>query len=234
MYDMTPLKNGWRRVARLLRGNGAPPPVLRPEQGYDRWAATYEANRTPVQVLEAQALERVLPDLENRTVLDLGCGRGRITRLALQRGARNTVGVDCSEAMLEAAAASIASPRAAWVQASVPDVPLKTGTVDVVIAALVMGHVPNLDAALAEVNRVLTSRGMVLITDFHPFATARGWQRTFEDARNGCTYAIEQHLHLFADYIRCFQRLDIELEALEELCHDGFPLVFALRARKLT
>ncbi len=204
--------------------------MLTPQQGYDRWAASYGENMNPVQILEAEALYRLLPDLRDLTVLDLGCGNGRISRLALERGAAATIGVDVSEGMLEAAAASL--PSARWVQADARALPFEVATFDAVVCALMMGHVNDLEAALAEIARVLRPGGTLVLSDFHPYATLRGGQRAFTDAASGQAFAIENHPHLFETYLRCFKTLSLVLEALEEPCYEGFPLVFALRARK--
>ena len=228
---MTRLRKNWDRLRRVLRPDRLP--VLTPQQGYDRWAATYEERMNPVQVLEADAMTRLLPDVRDQVVLDLGCGKGRISRLALERGARETVGVDVSEAMLKAAAAAL--PAAArWVKANVQRLPFETASFDVVVCALMMGHVADLERALSEIARVLRPGGVLLLSDFHPYATLRGWQRAFTDAESGRSFAIENHPHLFDAYLRCFNKLNIVLETLEEPCHEGYPVVFVMKARKET
>ncbi len=227
---MTRLRKSWDRLRSLLRRDRLP--VLPPQEGYDRWAASYEDNMNPVQTLEAEALARLLPDLHDRVVLDLGCGKGRVARLALEQGARETVGVDVSEAMLKAAAASLPASSVRWVRADGRALPFEGASFDVVVCALMMGHVDDLEAALSEIARVLRPGGLLLLSDFHPYATLRGWQRAFTDTESGQAFAIENHPHLFEAYIRCFNALNIVLEALEEPCHEGFPVVFVLRARK--
>ena len=224
------LRKNWDRLRSALRRDRLP--VLTPQQGYDRWAASYGENMNPVQVLEAEALARLLPDLRGQRVLDLGCGKGRVSRLALERGASATTGVDVSEAMLETAAASL--PSARWVRADAQHLPFEAASFDVVVCALMIGHVPALEAALAEIARVLRPGGVLLLSDFHPYATLRGWQRAFTDTESGQAFAIENHPHLFEAYIRCFNALKIVLEALEEPRYEGFPIVFVLRARKET
>lgn len=224
------LKKSWHRLSNGLRQSLLA--TVSPQQGYDRWAASYGENMNPVQVLESEALLQLLPDLQDTRMLDLGCGKGRISHLALERGACETVGVDLSEAMLQAAAASTPSPKARWVQGSVVDLPFADHAFDVVICALTLGHVADLETALTEMARVLRPGGWLLISGFHPYATLRGWQRTFTDAQTGQTVAIEQHAHLFEGYIRCFKKLNMVVDALEEPCYDGFPLVFVMRAQK--
>ena len=179
-------------------------------------------------------MARLLPDLHGKQVLDLGCGKGRIARLALERGAAAATGIDVSEAMLDAAAAARPSAAARWVQANALHLPVDDAAFDIVVCALMMGHVEELAAALAETARVLRPGGVLLLSDFHPYATLRGWQRAFTDTASGRSFAIENHPHLFEDYIRCFNTLGIILETLEEPCHEGFPVVFILKARKKT
>jgi ubiquinone/menaquinone biosynthesis C-methylase UbiE len=221
-----------RRLRRIITGRPARLPELPPRQGYDRWAPGYGEGMNPVQVLEAEALARLLPDLDGRRVLDIGCGTGRVCRLALERGAGDVVGLDLSDAMLAEAAAATTAPPVQWVQGDVVSLPFPAASFDAVTAALAMGHVADLDVALGEISRVLRPGGVLVLSDFHPFSTLRGWERTFVDEAVGRAYAIEQHLHLFADYVRCFSRLGLAMEALDEPCYEGFPLVFVLRARK--
>ncbi len=229
---MNTLRKNWDRLRSVLRRDRLP--VLPPQEGYDRWAASYEDNMNPVQTLEAEALARLLPELHDRVVLDLGCGKGRVARLALERGARETVGVDLSEAMLKAAAASLPASSVRWVQADGRTLPFEAASFDIVICALMMGHIDDLEAALSEMARVLRPGGLLLLSDFHPYATLRGWQRTFTDAESGRCFAIENHPHLFDAYLRCFNRLHLVLETLEEPCYEGYPVVFVMRVRKET
>jgi hypothetical protein len=73
---------------------------------------------------------------------------------------------------------------------------------------------------------------VLLVSDFHPCATLRGWQRTVADPATGREFAIEQHAHLLSEYLTEFGRLGIVVEALQEPCYDAFPVAFVLRARK--
>ena len=52
---------------------------------------------------EIPAVETLLADLQGKSLLDLACGQGFYSRLARRRGAGSVVGVDLSEAMVEAA-----------------------------------------------------------------------------------------------------------------------------------
>ena len=54
-------------------------------------------------VFEIPALFSMLPDLKDKTILDLGCGFGEHCKGFIQMGAAKVVGVDISEKMLEVA-----------------------------------------------------------------------------------------------------------------------------------
>lgn len=74
-----------------------------PKTTTDWDAKTYERLSAPQEKWARGVLER-LPLEGNETVLDAGCGSGRVTRLLLERLPRGTViGVDGSPSMIEAA-----------------------------------------------------------------------------------------------------------------------------------
>lgn len=54
-------------------------------------------------LLEQSALMALLPDLKNKTVIDLGCGFGENCKAFINLGAKRVVGIDISRNMLEMA-----------------------------------------------------------------------------------------------------------------------------------
>jgi SAM-dependent methyltransferase len=87
-------------------------------------------------------------------VLDLGCGTGHSFHLLAPR---ETVGVDLDPG-------SLAGQDRETVVADMRDLPFKDGSFDSVVAAHSLEHVPNPEAVLEEVARVLRADGMALIT----------------------------------------------------------------------
>ncbi len=206
--------------------------VLSPAEGYRRWASQYGREPNALQLLESEALRRLFPEVAGASVLDLGCGTGRVSHLARERGAARIVAADFSLAMVSQVAADPTRSLAPLASAVAP-LPFVDASFDLVVCALVLGHVADLHSALESMARVLRPGGRLLISDFHPFATLRGWERTFVDEKRGRSYAIEQHLHLFSDYLAGLSRVDLSVEALEEPLWQGYPVVFVLRARRL-
>lgn len=106
--------------------------------------------------------------LEGRRVLDLACGTGDIALMAAGAGAEVT-GVDLTPRMLALARAK-ARQRGLQVRFAVGDMtalPLPDHCADVVTAGYGLRNVPDLDAAIGEIRRVLAPGGRFLSLDFN-------------------------------------------------------------------
>lgn len=219
-----------RRRRGLTRWWSRRPAPWTPREAYRRWADRYGDEPNELQQLEAAATADLLPDPRGLRTLDVGCGRGRLAATLGAGGASLSVAADLTLAMLVHARAA-RDERLFRLAAPTHPLPFRPATFDIVVCALVLGHVADLDGAIEAMAEVLRPGGCLLISDFHPYATLRGWERTFE-GRDGRGGAIEQHLHLFEDYMRAFIRLGLTLEDLREPRYQDQPVAFALRARK--
>src|SRR6266704_4816361 len=74
------------------------------------------------RALEHADLLALLPDVDGRRVLDLGCGAGQLARHLATSGAAEVVGVDLSERMLALARAEFAHPHVTYSRATLEDV----------------------------------------------------------------------------------------------------------------
>lgn len=195
-------------------------------QAYDLWAATYppQAHNALMRMEQATMLA-LMPNLGEAVVLDLACGSGRYGRLAAEAGAAFVVSVDNSAAMLRA------NPQPNRVLAPMHHLPLASGSVDVVICGLAIGHFPQLSPILNEISRVLKPGGVALISDFHPAQVASGAQRTFTAGDR--TYAVEHHVHWYATHHEAAHSARLTLQAVREPTLNGdLPVILVLRYGK--
>ena len=136
---------------------------------YDRESAAWERRRDEPE--HRELVERTADDLANVVpppgpVADLGCGPGAHA-LALARRGYDVVGVDGSPRMVEVAEARAARDK---VRATfdVHDVSAPLGFADAslggVLAILLLQHLPNPAAFIAEIRRCLRPGGHLLIT----------------------------------------------------------------------
>jgi ubiquinone/menaquinone biosynthesis C-methylase UbiE len=115
-------------------------------------------------------LDRLPGLLDGQHVLDFGCGEGIIARAAAARGAC-VVGIDPSPRMIENAR-DAERDRPSGASFRVDDgcalATVATGSVEWVTAGLALNNVPDLDAALSAVHRVLVPGGFLVFTIPHP------------------------------------------------------------------
>jgi 2-polyprenyl-6-hydroxyphenyl methylase / 3-demethylubiquinone-9 3-methyltransferase len=120
----------------------------------------------PAVVLHAINRPRVdyylqaLGDLRGRLVLDAGCGGGLVARELAAAGA-TVVGMDRSGGSLRVARRAVGTPFRP-VQGRLERLPFADEAFQVVVAADVLEHVPDLPAATAELARVLAPGGSLV------------------------------------------------------------------------
>lgn len=125
--------------------------------------AAYVDKFAPVTDAIARAMVAASPALEGRDVMDLCCGQGSLSALALADGARVTA-VDLSQEML--ARARSAAPEAELRQADAADLPFPDASFDVVFCNFGMMHLPDRIKGLSEVARVLRTGGRFLMSSW--------------------------------------------------------------------
>jgi len=141
------------------------------EAYYDEYATWYEAERREGYYWLVNDLEfgAVADAVAGRDALEVGCGTG----LLLERTAataRRATGVDLSGGM-----ASFTRRRKGLVvaQASATALPFGDGSFDVVYSFKVLPHVPDLAAALIEIDRVLRPGGRAFVEVYNPWSLKR-------------------------------------------------------------
>jgi len=150
------------------------------QEGYERWAPTYDRDPNPLLALEERQLKLMIPPLVGKRVLDLACGTGRWLAWLMEGGSRTGAGVDFSPAMLHAAKGrSVVRKR--LVQADCGALPFANAMFDLVVCSFAVGHVFDLQRMAREVGRVAAARADVLASDLHPLAYEQGWRTGFRD-----------------------------------------------------
>jgi len=112
---------------------------------------------------------RLLPDVADREVLELGCGGGQCSVALAERGA-NVTGIDISEEQLSFARELAADHDAdvAFVQGDVTDLGFRDDAFDVAFNAYVFQWVDDLAACFRETHRVLHPEGRFVFSMPHP------------------------------------------------------------------
>jgi SAM-dependent methyltransferase len=136
------------------------------------WVRTFTEGADPEY--EEQILPLASSHLDGaRTVLDVGCGEGQVSRLAAGvPGVERVVGIDSTWSQL--AVARSRGGRVGYGRAGAEALPFPCSAFDAVIACLVFEHIEGMEAAVSEVGRVLVAGGRFLFFLNHPLLQTPG------------------------------------------------------------
>jgi ubiquinone/menaquinone biosynthesis C-methylase UbiE len=207
---------------------------------YDAIAEWYDAlvrKGGLIHDLVLPTIFELMGDVAGQRICDLACGQGLVARQLAKQGA-NVVGVDLSSELLKIArryqdttAASIS-----YFQGNAVALPLQSETCDGVICNLALMDIPDLEAALLNVNRILRPTGWFIFSITHPCleisrAQSR-WMVTPIGLREVTSYFVEGPWHsdnpdgvrgrvavyhrTLSTYINTLRRAGLTLECLVE------------------
>lgn len=214
-------------------------------EGYDRWAAIYDADPNPLVALEEPWVDRLLGEVRGLSLLEVGCGTGRHAIRLASRGAL-VHALDFSPVMLERARRK---PGAENVRFQLHDLaaplPFPEQTFDRVLCALVLDHISDLNSLFSEMRRVCRSSGLVVITAMHPAMMLRGVQARFRDPQSGDEVRPASVPNQLSDYVMAVARAGFAFDHLSEHAVDealanrlerarryvGWPMLFLMALR---
>lgn len=193
-------------------------PTIEPFEGYQLWAAGYDDTDGNALLFTEERYVRAWFDaekLQNKDLLDAGCGTGRYLRALQDFHPRSIAIMDFSPNMLEKAINKIDGSVPVYSHiARVEDPPFKDASFDFILSTLVLDHTENMKAAVHHLSLLLRPGGTMIISCFHPFGHLLGWQRTFR-GKDGVV-AVKYHRHLHAEYLDAFLANGLRLTRIEE------------------
>jgi len=105
----------------------------------------------------------VSESIASKMVLDIACGTG-YGSLLMSKTAKKVIGVDISEEAVEYAKANFSGQKVSYLVGSATNIPVKDGSVDVVVSLETIEHVDDQETFLKEVKRVLKPEGNLFIS----------------------------------------------------------------------
>lgn len=182
---------------------------------YEQHSASYDADAGGgLFAIDEPFVADYLADREPGVALDAACGTGRFAEFLGRRG-HHVIGVDSSPAMLAHARHRV--PDGEFYLGELDRLPLANDSVDVIVCALALVHVPRLDPVLAEFARVLHPGGDLVISDVHHELVTRGSVITARGpAGEPCIVAT--YRHQLGEYLRAALNVGLQVSRCEEPC----------------
>lgn len=116
----------------------------------------------------------------DKIVLDIACGDGYGSAM-LAKHAVDVTGVDIDSPTVERARSKYKANNLRFLQGSATAIPMDDSSVDLVVSFETIEHLTEQESMLCEINRVLRSNGMLLISspDKYEYSDVPGYQNPF-------------------------------------------------------
>ena len=125
---------------------------------------------------EWSTFRRILPNFNDKRVLDLGCGYGWHCRYAIENKSKMVTGVDISEKMLQTAISKTKDKKVHYIHKSIEEVDFKEKSFDIIISSLALHYVESYDEIIKKIYKWLNKSGHFVFSIEHPIFTAYGNQ----------------------------------------------------------
>lgn len=182
---------------------------------FDGYSRLRERKVNANNLFEIPAFLALLPDLNGRAVLDLGCGMGERCVDFIRRGASRVVGIDISENMLAAAREKSSHPRIEYLRLPMEEIGRLEGPFDVVTSSLAMHYVQDYAGVVSAVYGLLKKGGAFVFSQESPlttcFSTGERWTRGADGRKihaNISNYSVdgERETRWFVDGLKIYHR----------------------------
>ncbi len=138
--------------------------ILNSKAGYNLVASVYNKKEKYFDSFEKGRVLPLLGNVENKKILDVGTGTGRLA-VRLAKAGADIVALDISEGMAEKLKAISYKLKA--VVGDAEDLPFKNESFDIVIATFLIVHLKNPRRFFEETYRVLKQGGLFLVTNIN-------------------------------------------------------------------
>ncbi len=142
-----------------------------------------------------KAYEELIPDIEGKRVGDFGCGQSLFAKALQQRNA-DAVFLDISETVLSRI------DYGEKINASLTEIPLEDDHMDIIFCIGVVHHIPEMDAAIGELIRVLKSGGQLFMGVYADKTIAAKLRHSYDKFDSGLIKNVIRSVSSVAIYIK--------------------------------
>lgn len=123
-------------------------------------------------LLEQPAMKKLLPNLKNKRVLDLGCGFGINCMDFVKAGADYVMGIDISTKMLAVAKKDNYCDKIDYLNIPLENLDTVNGKFDLIYSSLSFNYIKDFNKLVSDIYSHLNAGGQLLFSQEHPIVTA--------------------------------------------------------------
>ena len=185
--------------------------------GYDSWAPSYDRELNQLLEIEQPIVRGLLDELPVGVALDAACGTGRHAAYLASLG-HAVIGVDSSPGMLAVARQKV--PRGEFHEGDLHDLPLADNSVDLLVCAIALIRVEDINGPFREFARVLRAGGHLVVSDMRGLIGDIGLPVVFDgseiDGEDGEFGYMPQYTRLASDYLAAALPLGFQVLGCDE------------------
>lgn len=154
-------------------------------------------------LIEIPNFRNLMPEVNNKSILDLGCGYGENDKYYKQCGASYVLGIDISEHMIEQANKNNKIEGIDYKVMAMEDISKINKKFDIIMSTLAFHYIKDFDKLIKDISFLLNDGGYLVFSQEHPFTTCVVYT---ENVKKGHTVIDNKYFGLFSDYNRCGKR----------------------------
>ena len=136
-------------------------------------------------LFEIPALFSMMPDLKDKTILDLGCGFGEHCKRFVESGAKKVIGIDISEKMLEIAKEENSDSKITYINMPMENISHLNEKFDIVVSSLAFHYVEDFSGVVKNIYDMLNENGAFLFSQENPLCTCFSGGNRWTKDENG-------------------------------------------------
>ena len=150
-------------------------------------------------LIEIPAFRRMMPDVKDKKILDLGCGYGESDKYYKELGAKSVLGVDISEHMIEIANKTNKTNGVEYEVKAMEDIGQIDDKFDIIMSSLAFHYLKDYTQLVKDIYNLLNDNGYLVFSQEHPFTTCTKYTANVKKSH---TVIDNKYFGLFSDYNR--------------------------------
>lgn len=132
----------------------------------------YDKGRNANDLVEIPNFRKLIPNVKEKKILDLGCGYGENDKYCRDLGAKEILGIDISEHMIKIAEKNNADENIKYKVMAMEDISKIKEKFDIVISSLAFHYVKDYEKLIKDIYNLLNDNGILIFSIDHPLRIA--------------------------------------------------------------